>query len=76
MTALLTLEQAAQALGYSASGFRKLLRSGRGPRFLRVQPRGHYRFRPSDLDDWTESLSPAPLPQPKRQIETFPGFAS
>lgn len=63
---LLTLAQAAEQLGYSVSGLRKLLRSGRGPRFVRPGGRGHYRFRSEWLDGFVEQAAPPKRNKPAR----------
>ncbi|HEX4143054.1 MAG TPA: helix-turn-helix domain-containing protein [Pirellulales bacterium] len=56
----LSLSEAAECLGYSISGFRKLLRAGKGPRFMRIAPRGHFRFREDWLAEWSEQAASAP----------------
>lgn len=69
-TRLLNLSEAAERLGYSVSGFRKLIRSGRGPRFVRVQPRGHFRFRDSDLAEFVEQAASSPVKRPRLPIKS------
>lgn len=56
MTPLLTLSQAAKLCGYSDSGFRKLLRSGNGPRYSRAG-KGRFKFREEWLADWADQNS-------------------
>ncbi|REK17946.1 MAG: helix-turn-helix domain-containing protein [Planctomycetota bacterium] len=78
-TRLLNLAEAAQRLGYSVSGFRKLVRSGRGPRFVRLAPRGHFRFVESDLAEFLEQAASAPVKRHRAPIKSqfgldYPAF--
>lgn len=71
MQPLLNLEQAAELLGYSSSGFRKLLAKDSGPRFMRVG-KGQFRFRPEWLAEFVETAADAqkPGPTPRRKRPT------
>ncbi len=68
---LLNLKQAAEYLGYSASGLRKLLRKPDGPPFKKI---GQLRFRREELEEWIDSRTvsraqePAPIPRPKKIV--------
>ncbi len=76
MQSLLNLAEAAEVLGYSVSGFRKLLRAGRGPQFMRAG-RGNYRFRPEWLEGFAEqAASPSPKRKPHPPIQSSFGLDS
>lgn len=73
---LLNLAQAAAYLGRKPSGFRKLVKSGKGPRYMRVEPAGHFYFRQEWLDNWVEQAA-APAPKkPRLPIQSQFGLDS
>jgi excisionase family DNA binding protein len=74
MQPLLTLNQAADLLGYSPGGLRKLLKAGRGPRFTRACGRGHYRFKPEWLEGFVEQGAAPPQEKSRPVIEARHGF--
>ena len=74
MQSLLNLKQAAAVLGYSAGGFRKLLKSGRGPQFTRAGGHGHYRFKLEWLDGFVEEGATAPKEKTRPIIEARHGL--
>jgi excisionase family DNA binding protein len=54
MQKLLNLNEAADVLGYSVSGLRKLIRANRGPRYTRAGQRGQFRFKQEWLEEFVE----------------------
>jgi excisionase family DNA binding protein len=52
----LSLSEVAAELGYNADYFRRLIKSGHGPKALRVG-RGAIKFRRHDVDQWIEQHS-------------------
>lgn len=67
---LLNLTQAAEYLGRKPNGLRKLVNSGRGPRFQRTQPAGRFYFRTEWLDEWIEQTATAPQRKPQPPIKS------
>jgi excisionase family DNA binding protein len=68
---LLTLQQAADRLGYTAKGLRKLVKRGE-IRFLQARPRSPIKFRPEWLDEFIDRRKPpTENRQPSRSAHGF-----
>ena len=72
MEPLLDLAQAATYLNCGVSTLRKLLKTGNGPRFMRIQPRGHYKFKREWLDNFVEQTISAPSSGRRRRCRLRP----
>ncbi len=66
------LRFAAQFLGYSESGLRKLLATGRGPRYTRAGGRGHFKFPIEWLQEFQEQGAPAATTKRKSRSRVEP----
>jgi hypothetical protein len=63
---MLDLKQAAELLGYSTSGLRKLVRRG-DVRVFQARPHAPLKFRPEWLDEFIEARSTTPSEAPAQQ---------
>jgi len=55
---LLQIKDLAKMTGFHESTLRRWCEAGAGPRYMKIGPGGHYRFREEDVDRWLKRVQP------------------